>query len=61
MNNVIKTNWKYGKTTLYRQIHLVTGDAFHALPRTHYQAILLSTKFSLTSIFPSHIIKNSFE
>ena len=27
--------------TLYRQIHLFIGDAFHALPCTHYQAILL--------------------
>ena len=41
MNNVIKTNWKQGKTTLYRQIHLFIGDAFHVLPCTHYQTILL--------------------
>ena len=27
--------------TLYRQIHLFIGDAFHALPCTHYQAFLL--------------------
>ena len=39
-----KTNWKYGKTTLYRQIHLFIGDAFHVLACTHYQAILLSIK-----------------
>ena len=41
------SNWKYGKTTLYRQIHLFTGDAFHVLPCTHYQAILLSINFAL--------------
>ena len=36
---------------LYRQIHLFIGDAFHVLPCTHYQAILLYITFFLQAYF----------
>ena len=39
------------KTTLYRLINLFTGNAFYVLLCTHYQAILLSVKFSYKHIF----------
>ena len=42
-------------TMLYRQIHLFIGDAFHVLPCTHYQAILLSIKFLFLQAYFLHI------
>ena len=35
MNNVIKTNWKEGKTTLYRHIHLFTLFYFFSIKQLH--------------------------
>ena len=63
MNNVIgiKTNWKQGKTMLYRQIHLFIGDAFHVLPCTRYQTILLHIIFFCYKHISSHFIKSSLE
>ena len=40
---------------LYQQIHLFIGDAFHVLPCTHYQAILLSITFFFLQAYFVHI------
>ena len=39
---------------LYQQIHLFIGDAFHVLPCTHYQVILLSIIFFFLQAYFLH-------